>query len=254
VEQQNGGENPSPARRLYQASSSRRGATSWLSLFVMLVIVVAAAYLWSLPRDLPPSQPKTLKVAVADSSGSIAVPDSSRAEGGGVIPSSGNTVPQAFIAPAPAFQNPGTVPIGSFLDYARQMQFDPARGLDLSLAADDKGNARIIRIAPLTNLRQLDSTAFAEGRIIARIQTDAAYSDLSLHNGDNYLWVRGQLGSPIRAELWSTTAFAAPKSLILNFSPRPPPDAPSGKDAFWSGADSSNKVLWIVCGHGWCHS
>jgi len=219
-----------------------------------VVIVVAAAYLWSLPRGVPSSGPNTLNVVVADSSGSIAAPDSTRNESAGLAPLTGSNSAQPFVAPAPAFQNPGSVPIGSFLDYARQMQFDPTRGLDLTLPPDDKGSARVIRIAPLTNLRQLDSTAFAEGRIIARIQTDAAYSDLSLHNGDNYLWVRGQLGSSMKVEVWSTSAFAPPKSLVLNYSPRPPANAPSGKDAFWVGPDGSNKVLWLVCGRGWCHS
>lgn len=224
-----------------------------------MVLVISAVgigiYLWYRKQPASATGPREIRVAQADSSGIVASPDTEREPGGPVSGVAGDSVPHApFVAPSPGFQNPNTVPIGSFLDYARRMLFDPSRGVALTLPPDEFGRLRTVRLEPLANLRRLDSTAFAEGRVVARVRSDAALADLSLHNGENYIWLQGQLGAPIRGEVWSTSVLTPPKALPLSFSPRPPSDAPPGKDAFWVGADSTGRSFWIVCGKGWCHS
>lgn len=233
----------------------QRGAGNWWLILLILVVGVGI-YIWYQQQPASDLAPREIRVAQADSSGVIPVPDTARMYPGGSIPIiPGDSVSRApFLAPSPGFQNPNTVPIGSFLDYARRMQFDAARGVELSLPADEFGRLRTVRLEPLANLRRLDSLAFAEGRVIARVRSDAALSDLSLHNGENYVWVQGQLGMPIKAEVWSTSVLTPPKALPLTFSSKPPADAPAGKDAFWTGNDSTSRSFWIVCGRGWCHS
>ncbi|MEO8202126.1 MAG: hypothetical protein ABI679_16460 [Gemmatimonadota bacterium] len=236
------------------ASDSELGAANWWILLAIAVAVVGM-YVWYQRQPAGDNLPQQVKVASADSSGEIPSPDTLRVEPG--VPSftrpGDTTFHPPFIAPSPDFQNPNSKPIGSFLDYARRMQFDPSRGVELALPTDEFGRNPMVRLEPLSNLRRLDSLAFAEGRIIARVRSDAPRADLSLHNGENFIWVRGQLGAPMRAEIWSTSVLATPKTLPLSYSPRPPPDAPAGKDAFWSGGDNS-RALWIICGRGWCHS
>ncbi len=225
-------------------------------LLVLAALAGAVLYIWRQRQPAPETGPREIKVAIADSSGDITAPEGPRGENGtgpsAVVPDTLLRAP--FIAPSPGFENPIAVPIGSFLDYARRMLFDPSRGLELALPADEFGRLRLVRMEPLANLRKLDSTAFREGRVIARIRSDAPLPDLSLHNGENYLWVRGQLGSAVRAEVWSTSVLTPPKVLVLSYSAGPPADAPTGKDAFWTGNEISHKILWIACGKGWCHS
>ena len=222
----------------------------------LVLIGAAGVWVWSERREKPPGPPRPIAVAVADSSGVIAVPDTAIIPVPGTSPSPGPepVTPDVFTAPAPTFQNPSAVPIGNFLDYARQMQFDPSRGQDLQLPADTFGRESMIHLEPLTNLRRLDSLALSQGRILARIRSDVAVPSLGLRSGDNFLWVRGALGSNLPAELWTTSALASPRQMILSYAPRAPADVPAGKDAWWLGDAANGRQLWIVCGRGWCHN
>lgn len=158
-----------------------------------------------------------------------------------------------YVAPSPGFNGSSSVPVANLLDYARSMRFDAVRGTELVLPVDEYGRTRMIRVEPLMNLRRLDSTAFAEGRMIARISSQAALPALSVHNGENYVWVQGTLGGPLLAEVWSTSVVVPPKRMPLSYVSRPPSGAPDGKEAFWLG-DNNARVFWIACGRGWCHS
>jgi hypothetical protein len=225
-------------------------------VLVLTLIGAAAVWLWSERREKPPSQARAIVVAVADSSGVISIPEST----GTVVSENGPAripapvPPEIFVAPAPTFQTPTEKPISDFLDYARQMQFDPSRGQDLQLPADTFGREPVIHLEPLVNLRRLDSLALAQGRILARIRSDVPFASLGLRNGENFLWVRGTLGSSLPGELWTTSALASPRQIILNYASRAPSDIPAGKDAWWVGDDVKGRQLWIVCGRGWCHN
>ena len=199
---------------------------------------------------------REIQVALADSSGPLPAIDTApapfRPGGTAVItPVPADTGP--FIAPSPNFEHSSTGPVANLLDYARRMRFDPSRGAELALPVDEYGRTRIVRLEPLVNLRRLDSTAFAEGRVIARISSQAALPALSIHNGENFIWLQGTLGAPAQAEVWSTSVVVPPKIMRLTYTARPPFGAPEGKDAFWLG-DNNARVLWIACGRGWCHS
>jgi hypothetical protein len=222
----------------------------------MVLIGAAAVWLWSERREKPPDLARAVAVAEADSSGVISVPESAIVSSAENTPARGPApvIPEVFIAPAPSFQNPSAVPIGNFLDYARQMQFDPSRGQDIQLPADTFGREPVIHLEPLADLRRLDSIALAQGRILARIRSDVAYPPLGLRSGDNFLWIRGALGNTLPGELWTTSALASPRQMLLTYAPRPPADLPPGKDAWWAGDDVKGRQLWIVCGRGWCHN
>jgi len=233
-------------------------ARSGTAVFVLVLTLIGAAavWLWSERREKPPDLARAIAVAVADSSGVISIPEStSTVVNGNGPPRIPAPVPQeVFSAPAPSFQNPSAVPVGNFLDYARQMQFDPLRGQDLQLPADTFGREPVIHLEPLVNLRRVDSLALAQGRILARIRSDVPFASLGLRNGENFLWVRGTLGSSLPGELWTTSALASPRQIILSYAARAPSEIPVGKDAWWVGDDAKGRQLWIVCGQGWCHN
>ena len=232
------------------------GAASWWLLLLLILVTTFGFYVWYQQNKVTAPTPREIQVALADSSGPLpaidTTPGPARPNSTTVItPIQVDTGP--FIAPPPDFANSSEVPVANMLDYARRMRFDPGRGTDLTLPVDEYGRTRTVRLEPLVNLRRLDSTAFAEGRVIARISSQAALPALSIHNGENFVWLQGTLGAPAMAEVWSTSAVVPPKRLPLTYSPRPPQGAPDGKDAFWLG-DSNAWVLWIACGRGWCHS
>jgi hypothetical protein len=235
---------------------ARSGPGLWIVILVL--IGAAAVWLWSDRREKPPGQARAIAAAEADSSGVISVPESAIVTGGdnnrlpGPVPVP--VTPEVFTAPAPTFQNPSAVPMGNFLDYARQMQFDPSRGQDLQLPADSFGREPMIHLEPLAGLRRLDSLALSQGRILARMRSDVPFASLGLRSGDNFLWVRGTLGNTLPGELWTTSALASPRQILLAYSPRAPAEIPPGKDAWWIGDDARGRQLWIVCGKGWCHS
>ncbi len=239
-------------------SRSQRGAASWWMLLVLGLVASAGFYIWYQQNQVRDPGPRQIQVAQADSSGVIPPVDTARRSEQGSTPfpafpeTTTNTGP--FVAPPPGFESSRSAPVANLLDYARRMRYDPGRGMEFSLPVDEYGRQRVVRLEPLMNLRQLDSTAFAQGRMIARVRSDAAIPAMSLHNGENYIWVQGTLGSPLQAEVWSTSVLASPKELPLTYTPRPPANAPAGRDAFWAGADATRQTLWIACGRGWCHS
>jgi hypothetical protein len=224
---------------------------------VALVLVTSFGfYVWYQQNRAATPTPRDIQVAVADSGGFIPAFDSTRNPGrpGGLTsidPQPADTGP--FVAPAPGFERASAVPVANLLDYARRMRFDPSRGDELVLPVDEHGRMRSVRLEPLANLRQLDSIAFAEGRIIARVRSEAALPALSIHNGENFIWLQGTLGSPVQAEVWSTSVVVPPKTLRLTYATRPPLGAPENRDAFWLG-EGNDRVWWIACGRGWCHS
>jgi hypothetical protein len=235
---------------------STPGAASWWLLVALVLVSSFGFYVWYQQNKVTETGPGPIQVAEADSSGMIPAVDTFQLHGR----SGGTTSPESqpadtgpFIAPSPDFQRSSAVPVANLLDYARRMRFDPSRGTELELPVDEHGRMRVVRLEPLANLRRLDSTAFAEGRIIARIRSEAALPNLSIHNGENFVWLQGTLGAPALAEVWSTSVVVPPKMLRLTYSARPPASAPEGKDAFWLG-DSNDRILWIACGRGWCHS
>ena len=236
--------------------SAAPGTASWWLLLVLVLVATFGFYVWYQQNKVTVAAPREIQVALADSSGPLPPIDTSRAP---VRPGGTTTITPAtadtgqFIAPSPDFDGSSTIPVANMLAYARRMRFDPGRGTEVALPVDEYGRTRMIRVEPLLNLRRLDSTAFAEGRVIARINSQAALPALSLHNGENFIWLQGTLGAPIRAEVWSTSAVVPYKQLPLVYSPRPPFGAPEGKDAFWLG-DNNARILWIACGRGWCHS
>jgi len=236
--------------------SSVPGAASWWLLLALVLVTTFGFYVWYQQNKAEEPPPREIQVAVADSSGPLPALDTARSPGrpGGtssITPQPTDTGP--FIAPSPDFERSSAVPVANLLDYARRMRFEPGRGAELTLPVDEYGRMRMVRLEPLADLRRLDSTAFAEGRIIARIRSDAALPALSIHNGENFVWLQGTLGAPVEAEVWSTSVVVPPKKLRLTFTSRPPLNAPEGKDAFWLG-DPNDQVLWIACGRGWCHS
>ena len=237
--------------------SSAPGAASWWLLLALVLVTTFGFYVWYQQNKAEEPPPREIQVAVADSSGPLPALDTARGPGGrpgsttSITPQPTDTGP--FIAPSPDFERSSGVPVANLLDYARRMRFDPSRGAELTLPMDEYGRMRMVRLEPLADLRRLDSTAFAEGRIIARIRSDAALPALSIHNGENFVWLQGTLGAPVQAEVWSTSVVVPPKKLPLTFTSRPPPNAPEGKDAFWLG-DTNDRVLWVACGRGWCHS
>ena len=237
----------------YRASP---GAASWWLLVALVLVASFGFYVRHQQDKAAEPTPRVIQVAVAESSGVLPLIDSAstpRRPDGTVplIPAPPDTGP--FIAPSPNFERSTAVPVANFLDYARRMLFDASRGMELTLPVDEYGRMRVVRLEPLANLRRLDSTAFAEGRIIARIRSDAALPALSIHNGENFVWLQGALGAPVQAEVWSSSVVVPPKALRLTYSPRAPVTAPEGKDAFWLG-DGNDRVFWIACGRGWCHS
>lgn len=242
--------------RRNERHSSAPGAASWWLLLALVLVTTFGFYIWYQQNKAEEPPLREIQVAVADSSGALPALDTVRGPGRpsgttSITPQPIDTGP--FIAPSPDFERSNAVPVANLLDYARRMRFDPTRGAELALPVDEYGRMRMVRLEPLADLRRLDSTAFAEGRIIARIRSDAALPALSIHNGENFVWLQGTLGSPVQAEVWSTSVVVPPKTLRLTFTSRPPPNAPEGKDAFWLG-DASDRVLWVACGRGWCHS
>jgi hypothetical protein len=232
------------------------GAASWWLLLALVLVASFGFYIWYQQNRAAPPPPREIQVAVADSSGVLRIPDTSVVAAPGSTTTIGPQPPAdtgPFIAPPPEFERSSAVPVANLLDYARKMRFDPARGAEITLPVDEHGRVRTIHIEPLVNLRRLDSTAFAQGRIIARIRSEAAMPALSIHNGENFVWLQGTLGAPVEAEVWSTSVVVPPKTLRLTWAPRAPAGAPEGRDAFWLG-DENARVLWIVCGRGWCHS
>jgi hypothetical protein len=236
--------------------SGTPGAASWWLLLALVLVTSFGFYVWYQQNKVAQPGPRQIQVALADSSGVLPVVDTSQAPNrpGGLRsfdPAPPDTGP--FIAPSPDFERSSAVPVANLLDYARRMRFDPGRGADLTLPVDEYGRMRTVSVEPLANLRRLDSTAFAEGRIVARIRSGAALPALSIHNGENFVWLQGALGAPAQAEVWSTSVVVPPKLLRLTYTLRPPANAPEGKDAFWLG-DNNDRVFWIACGRGWCHS
>jgi hypothetical protein len=234
-----------------------QGTASWWLLLALVLVSAFGFYVWYQQNKVTHSVPRQIEVAEADSSGPLPGPDTAGpvalpGRGPFTNPPSPDTGP--FIAPSPMFERSSSVPVANLLDYARRMRFDPARGTEFALPVDEYGRERMVRIEPLANLRRLDSTAISEGRIIARIRSDAALPTLSLHNGESFVWLQGTLGAPLQAEVWSTSVVVPPKVLRLTFTTRAPVNAPEGRDAFWVGGDLNNRVLWIACGRGWCHS
>lgn len=237
-------------------SSSTPGAASWWLLLALVLVSSFGFYVWYQQNRGTETVPRPVQVAEADSSGAVPAQDTVPVPGRpGTTTSIDPPLPDTgpFIAPPPDFESSTGIPVANMLDYARQMRFDPGRGAELELPVDEYGRKRMVRLEPLANLRRLDSTAFAQGRIVARIRSDAALPTLSIHNGENFIWLQGTVGTPVLAEVWSTSVVVPPKRLPLTYSARPPVNSPEGRDAFWLG-DSDNRVLWIVCGRGWCHS
>lgn len=238
---------------------SVRGAASWWMLIALVLVAAAGFYIWYQQHQVEEPGPQQLQVATADSSGELPAQDTSRRANPGssslfpIYPDTPLTGP--YIAPPPGFASSRSGPVANLLDYARQMRFDPARGMEFTLPVDEYGRRdRTVRIEPLLNLRRLDSTAFAQGRVIARVRSTAAIPSMNLHNGENYLWVQGTLGQPVKAEMWSTSVVVPPKEFMLVYTSQPPANAPANHDAFWVGNDMINQTLWIVCGRGWCHT
>jgi hypothetical protein len=242
--------------RRYDSHGSAPGAASWWLLLALVLVTSFGFYVWYQQNRVTDPSPRPIQIAEADSSGALpvqdTVPEPNRV-GGSTPPTPVPADTGPFVAPSPDFERSSAVPVANLLDYARRMRFDPVRGTELALPVDEYGRVRVVRLEPLANLRRLDSTAFAEGRIIARIRSDAALPNLSIHNGENFVWLQGTLMAPMQAEVWSASVVVPPKVLRLTYSSRPPVNAPEGKDAFWIG-DVSNRVLWIACGRGWCHS
>ena len=242
--------------RRYHRHSSAPGAASWWLLLALVLVTTFGFYVWYQQNKEPELPGRAVQVAVADSSGPIPALDTARVSNG---PGSTTSIdpqpvdPGPFIAPPPDFERSSAVPVANLLDYARRMRFDPSRGAELALPVDEYGRMREVSLEPLASLRRLDSIAFAQGRIIARIKSGAALPALSIHNGDSFIWVQGTLGAPIQAEVWSTSVVVPPKILRLSYTARPPGNAPEGKDAFWLG-EGNDRILWIACGRGWCHS
>ncbi len=236
--------------------NARRGAASWWLLLALVLVSAFGFYIWFQQNKVVEPVARPIQVATADSSGPVVPPDSGvPPDHPGELTVIGPRPPDTpFIAPPPNFERTGSVPVANLLEYARRMLFDPARGGELSLPVDEHGRTRMVRVEPLANLRQIDSTALAQGRVVARIRSEAALPALSIHNGDNFIWLQGVLGQPLQAEIWSTSVVVPPKIMPLIWSPRPPAGAPADKDAFWQGTDLTSQVFWIACGRGWCHS
>jgi hypothetical protein len=235
----------------------RPGLSKGWFFAILLLMGGAAAWLWNERREKPENQPRVIGVAEADSSGVIVTTDTAASPHPGEPIPSGTTppaTPDIFIAPPPNFQSPSTGTIGNFLEYARAMQFDPARGQDLQLPTDEFGRQPVVHLEPLTNLRRVDSLAFAQGRIIARLRSEVAVPSLGLRNGENLLWVRGTLGSTLPGEMWTTSALASGRQVTLAYSARAPAEIPQGKDAWLVSDEADGHQLWIVCGRGWCHN
>jgi hypothetical protein len=234
------------------------GAASWWLLLALVLVASAGFYIYYQQRQITDPRPSTIRVAQADSSGALPPIDTTRpstTSGNGTrLPFPESTPAGPYIAPSPGFESSRSGPVGNLLGYARSLRFDAERGMEFELPVNEYGQRhRVVRLEPLMNLRLLDSAAFAEGRILARIRSDAALPALGLHSGENFVWVQGLQGAPLQAEVWPASVLTPPRTIQLTYSSRPPTNAPDGKDAFWLGPDD-RRVLWIACGRGWCHS
>ncbi|MGE0352663.1 MAG: hypothetical protein AB7I33_00310 [Gemmatimonadales bacterium] len=228
---------------------SRSGLSRPAVLAVLILVGTGAGWTYVLLRDgdqvsRPPIGGASLH---ADSNGVIADDAGTAVSGQGPGPDA----TAQFVAPPPPFDDIDRIPLGNLFGYIDRMRFDEARGDSASLPMNDRGQTAAVRVLPLAGLRQLDSAAFAQGRIIARIISSGPYADLGLTSDYNYLWVQGGLDSTLAARMISSSVLARPRQPdSFLFSGSPPP-GPTDRDVRWVITDST-LTLWIACGPGWC--
>src|SRR5580704_5237720 len=76
------------------------------------------------------------------------------------------------------------------LAYAQRLRFDTtALAADIKTLALPSGASVTLTIAPQIEARELSEEELANGHIISRVSTDAAFPGFGLLPGTNYLWL-----------------------------------------------------------------
>ncbi|HYT05121.1 MAG TPA: hypothetical protein VEM13_09620 [Gemmatimonadales bacterium] len=151
-----------------------------------------------------------------------------------------------------------TISIAAIRAYAATLHFDTVLGAAdaqrLSVArlvGHDtlKVNGPLARIAPESSAYSLDSTALAQGRIIARIWSDSTYDKAGLRRGVNWWWV-DRRGGVWRSVIISDSAGSrTPRPLYIhNHGPRYRWQQSIARFV-WLDSDEQ---LWGTCGWSNC--
>jgi hypothetical protein len=136
------------------------------------------------------------------------------------------------------------VPLGEILDHAQRLPYDEARGQELVLGRNERGQEVQLRIWPESGASSMESAALRQGRIVARIESNHGYEKLGLADGLNYLWVEERPGGGYRGVLIPATAFVPLRDLDrVYMTEHTPSGVPLEKGAYWV-----NGGPWIACG------
>jgi hypothetical protein len=91
--------------------------------------------------------------------------------------------------PAPPFAFGDSATPAQYLAYASSLVFAVEDSTSAITRYGPPGAVSVVRMSPEVRLVGTDSTAYATGRIIARIQTDSAGSPYGTPIGEAFLWV-----------------------------------------------------------------
>ena len=211
---------------------------------VVVILVILGLGFWFLARDRDNTADKGLTDAgdslklsgvIYDSTAAGPTGRTTRGVGAGLT-----------AAEAPLFEGRDIhdVPLGVILDYAQRLTYDEARGHELTLARNSRGQAARVRIWPEGGASSQEGSTLKLGRIVARIESDGAYEDLGLADGLNYLWVEGQGDGGFSGVIIPATAFAPLHDLErVSITERTPSGVPLEKGAYWVDGKP-----WIACG------
>ena len=147
---------------------------------VVVILVILGLGFWFLARDRDNTADKGLTDAgdslklsgvIYDSTAAGPTGRTTRGVGAGLT-----------AAEAPLFEGRDIhdVPLGVILDYAQRLTYDEARGHELTLARNSRGQAARVRIWPEGGASSQEGSTLKLGRIVARIESDGAYEDLGL--------------------------------------------------------------------------
>ena len=157
-----------------------------------------------------------------------------------------------------------SVPLARIREYADNLQFDTTPGAfderRVDFRNDRLDSGPSARIEPEVGSAVVDSTALAQGRIVARIRSDSTYPQAGFGPWWTYWWVDKQGGHWrslfIRSDSGSKPR--VPTGFVLYHPPRPDyaPACPTSRGAacarFNKGSAGTDVSLCHQCSAGWC--
>lgn len=224
---------------------NKESAAPVIAIITFILVILGIGF-WFLAQE-PVRQPKSMAIAKHRTSDRAAVRriparlpghNSRRTNSGlGAGMVAGET-------PVFAGRDIHNVPLGEILDHAQRLPYDESRGQVAVLGTNSGGRTVKVSIWPESGASSQVAAALAQGRIVARIESNHRYEKLGLAGGLNYLWVEARPGGGYQGVIIPATAFAPLHDLErVSLTEQTPHGVPLEKGAYWV-----NGQPWIACG------